>query len=126
MPDSSRAYGLLGAIRSRRREPALALEALARAVELDPTNVWQRMSLALLQRQQGKPADAISTYEAVLELSPDNVETALGIVAVYVDGGDLEQASVAMDAAATRIGAEHPAIKEAQRRLTELRQGGGG
>lgn len=63
-PDAPQGHYMLGLSLLRLREPAAALEPLAKAVELQPASLDYRMALAQTQLKAGEPGAALATLAA--------------------------------------------------------------
>ncbi len=70
----------------------LALGALSKAVELDPSSPRARLILAESYRDSNKYTEAIAEYEAILRASPDYPPAELGLATTYWKGGEVEKA----------------------------------
>src|SRR5204863_7546267 len=71
---------------------AQALEALTRAVDLDPQSVRVHLILAESLGDSGKFLDSVQEYEKVLSLHPDSVAANLGLATVRWKSGETESA----------------------------------
>jgi TolB-like protein/class 3 adenylate cyclase/Tfp pilus assembly protein PilF len=74
-PNDPRIFELTGYILRRRGQQEEGLRNLQRAAELDPRNFGTLQQIAISYQNLRRYADAISTYDRVLSIVPDNVET---------------------------------------------------
>jgi len=72
-PDDARAWGLLGKCQRELRRFSRADASLTRSLELDPNLLASRREMALLCRDFGDLRTAISSIEALLALTPNDV-----------------------------------------------------
>ena len=92
-PTHAFTYSILAWLHKDRRQYDLALEASAKAVELDPNDFVSHGALGVALLLDGRPLEAIPEWEAAMRLSPvhpDYVAFYLG--ESYLLAGDLEQA----------------------------------
>lgn len=78
----------------QRTDPGLSLVdrkvvAAEQAVRADPNLIAPRLGLAAAYTAAGRPKDAISQYDEILKISPENVAAMLGKAAVLQAGNDL-------------------------------------
>jgi uncharacterized protein (TIGR02996 family) len=78
-------------------EPALAEEALQRAVALAPTDADVRLELAQFLAQNGKSEQAVPLVEQTVRDNPNNVMAREVMVRLYIDRHDFAAARVAAD-----------------------------
>ena len=75
LPNDPRLFELTGYILRRRGQQEEGLQNLERAVELDPRNYYTLQQIALSYQFLGRYAEAITAWDRVLAIVPDNVET---------------------------------------------------
>jgi len=77
-----------------RRMPGLAVDKYKEAIEVDPSYTPARVGLGMLHVNEGRLADAELEFRAVLEVTPDLPDAAVGLAYVQsLRGGDeLEEA----------------------------------
>ncbi len=71
-PDRSDAFSNLGGMLQAAGHPGAALQAITRAIELDPTSVPALINSAEIMKDFGEWDIVRDTYEAALALQPDN------------------------------------------------------
>ena len=76
-------------------DPAIAGEAFARAVELDPTHVWAVQGLGGVAAVEGRLDDAVSRYGAALALAPGRADIHNKLAGIHFARGDVEAAKIA-------------------------------
>jgi tetratricopeptide (TPR) repeat protein len=80
----------IGVAMRRQGDAQLAIAALGRAVELDPT-VYALTALGAAYRSNGQLADAEAAYGRAIEME-DHAAARVGLAAVYADQGRLTEA----------------------------------
>jgi putative PEP-CTERM system TPR-repeat lipoprotein len=81
-PNDPSAHQALGSVLVLRKELPAARAAFAQALELNSTYMPAVASLAQLDLQEGKTAEARTRFEAVLAKEPNNVAALMGLSAV--------------------------------------------
>lgn len=107
---SPRSYLALATNYETMREYALAADAYAKAIELDPTHVEWNQALAQDQVQAGRLDDALKTYQAMAEAAPQDATPYLGMAEIYGEKKDLTQARKAMDKA-KELDGDNPEVR---------------
>ena len=69
-----------------------AVEALTRAVSLDPTSWNAQYNLGVALYMQARFSDAIKAYHLALELQPDNSEIQTALAKTYLKSGQTDAA----------------------------------
>jgi len=120
-PERGDGYAALGNLYRRAKEYAAAESWFRQAVERAPENRWWWLSLANLQRAQGK--DAAPTYRQIIDQFPDFAAAYYELAWQYHLNGDDASAAQAIEAAIQHLEAPNPwyyvragAIYEAQNR----------
>jgi predicted Zn-dependent protease len=74
-----------------------AADDYRRAVELNPTDDWARLSLAEILLHLGRSADAAKQFECLSQRLPDNAAILLGLARCRLELGQLEEACPLLD-----------------------------
>jgi tetratricopeptide (TPR) repeat protein len=82
-PNDFNAHFYLGAIYYFKRDTARAAAQLTRALELQPTAAQARYELALVERADGKPLQALRQLEIVVKQMPDWLQPHVELSALY-------------------------------------------
>jgi len=96
---------------------SLALEALSKAVQLDPESNRAHLLLAEFHRDSGKLIEAVREYEAAIRIRPDLAAAYLGLATAYWKTGETERVSAPLNRALS-LAPEDP---EANGILADLR-----
>lgn len=83
-----------------------SLEALTRAVALDPVSPRAHLLMAESLRDSGKFVDALREYQAVLRLNPDDTAALLGLATTYWKSGDPDTALAPLKKVLERLPAD--------------------
>jgi predicted O-linked N-acetylglucosamine transferase (SPINDLY family) len=97
-PEDATALVLLGVV-LRRRDPAAAYAALARALERDPRQVDALFQLGNLYREQHRFAEAVAAYESAAALAPAHPSLLNNLGLALEGAGHAERAADAYRAA---------------------------
>ena len=121
-PDTYAVSAERGKCYARMGEPALAEEALRRAVALDPGRILGRMALGRLYLEQGDPARALEELGAVLKRAPSLIDAIFDSGVCYEQLGRTDEAVRAWE----RVMAIHPDHPLAERAREKIRSVNGG
>ena len=97
-PTHAFTYSVLTYLYLDRRQHDLALEAAAKAVELDPNDYVSHGALASALLHDGAPLEAIPEFKAAMRLSPIHPDYIVNYLSEsYILSGDLDQALQLLD-----------------------------
>lgn len=91
-PDNAEATYVSGLIHYQRNQIKPAIEALARAITLDPGSAEYHRSLATIFKNTGAAENAVRFYEQALLRDPDDALTHVLLAEAFKDLGDIESA----------------------------------
>lgn len=91
-PEDPRIYLLASAIAEKSGNPANALQAMRKAVELSPDWAPGMLELALLLARQNTFAEAITLAEKVAQLEPRNLQVLAGVIDIAHRSGNTSMA----------------------------------
>ena len=86
-----------------------------RAVKLVPDNRWYLLHLAEIQRRRGENRQAVSTWQRIVELNPDELENYYQLSNACLEAGDLEGAVAALNRVERRVGVTEAISLQKQR-----------
>lgn len=86
------------------QQPALALDALEKAVENSPDNYWYNQALASLYQQQDKKTEAIAQLEIMAERFPTRYESLFALINLYSQLQHFEEVIGTLNRLEDRIG----------------------
>jgi len=98
-----------------------AMEALTRAVQLDPASARTHLLMAESLAESGKASEAITEYKAVMKLDPDLDAAYLGLASLYWKAREFEQATPFLN----RVLKKTPQDAEANGMLADILEHGG-
>ena len=95
-PDNPAAYQMLGVAHFRRNQYPDAIQALRRAIELNPKispdyPYHPNYDLGMVYLKQGKFDDAISCFERAIELDPDQIRAYYSLGNTYIRQGNVQK-----------------------------------
>jgi tetratricopeptide (TPR) repeat protein len=90
-------------------EPDKALEALERAVRLNPGNAENHFGLGYIARLAGQGPRAVKALETAIDLSEDHLDARNLLAVIYLDQGLLEQAKTQLQEIQRRDPGNHEA-----------------
>src|SRR5258708_5660920 len=90
-PNDPRLYSVLGLAHPARKDFARAQTSFQKALELDPTSVQARLSLANLYAVEGKPRAAVREMAATVNLAPADARARAMLFAHLVRTGDADR-----------------------------------
>jgi protein O-GlcNAc transferase len=120
-PEDAAALTLLGVV-LRRRDPAAAFAALARAVKRDPRQVDALFQLGNLHREQHRFEEAIAAYESAIEVAPAQPSLLNNLGLALEATGDYVRAASAYRAALTAQPGHRQSLGNLAHLLCRLRQ----
>ncbi len=86
-PPSSDVYYNLGLCYCKLQQRSQAIDALVKAVELDPRNPTKAKALVRLLVEEGMYEEGIRLLASILRYAPDDVETVLSLAQLYEQAG---------------------------------------
>jgi tetratricopeptide (TPR) repeat protein len=103
------AYLAWGSVLEEQGQVDMAISKYQRATELDSTFSygWRRWGSSL--RGQKKASEAIQKFEKALQLKPDDAQVWAGIAVLYIDTGQLDKSTHAIERA-LHLASKDPAI----------------
>ena len=94
-PNHARAHQMLGIAYFRQNEYQNAINALRRAIELEPTaldnNYHPYYDLGIVYLKQNRFDDAIALFKQAIQLNPDHIPAYYSLGNAYYRGGDVEK-----------------------------------
>jgi tetratricopeptide (TPR) repeat protein len=93
-PDDALAWMNIGTSLVRLQFPGLGLDALAKAAALEPALIETKYWAALALRQLGRPQEARSQLQALVEANPLHPHAHLELARILAEAGETEQAQV--------------------------------
>ena len=103
-PANDAAWYELSRIYYSRGEMTEAVEASAKAYNLDPGNIWYSLSLAALYENDDQNTEALKIYEILYKADPNNTEHAIDLANVWIKLNKPNEAIRIYNEMETRLG----------------------
>ena len=114
-PDNSGLHFLIGLLESARGRFPEAVNALRKAIELDPRNLKAAYTLAEQLERQGDDASALEVqqlFQKILDAQPDNLAAQLELTRVAAKRGDADTVKASVARLAARAAAWPPEVRQ--------------
>lgn len=102
-PNHGPAWHLLGMLLQARNRRADAIEAVRKAIAVEPRDASYHVTLAKLLVASGDPIGAAASYETAIQLAPDGGAAWLGLGFIHHEQGRTQAAMAAYERAFTTI-----------------------